>query len=104
MALGEQAPKSLAIRRPGSLALVDRAAAGDPVVRLLAGDLALEQGEQPDALGAGPGPDQHGRAGPHRRRAAAHRGRERGGRPPVAQRADDDRERARTWRRRPPGG
>ncbi len=94
MALGEQAPKSLAIRAPKVLVLLDGPAAGDPLVRLLAGDLALEQGEQPDALGSGPGSDRHGRAGPQRRRAAADRGRERGRRPPVAQRADDDRERA----------
>ena len=64
MALGEQAPKSLAIRAPRVLVLLTAPAAGDPVVHLLAGDLAVEQGEQPDALGPGPGPYQHGGAGP----------------------------------------
>ncbi len=94
MALGEQAPKTPGDPRAQGPGAADRAAAGDPVLRLLAGDLAAEQGEQPDALGAGPGPHEHVRAGPLRRRAAADRGRERGRRPPVAQRADDDRERA----------
>ena len=59
MALGEQAPKSLAIRRRRLLVALDGAAAGHSVVRLLAGDLAFEQGQQPDARGAGPGPHEH---------------------------------------------
>ena len=94
MALGEQAPKSLAIREPKVLALLTApplvilSYVFSPVIWL------LEQGEQPDALGAGPGPDQHVRAGALGRGAAPDRGRERGRRPPFAQRADDDRERA----------
>ena len=37
---GRAAPKSLAIRAPRMVVLLDGAATGDPVVRLLAGDLA----------------------------------------------------------------
>ena len=78
---------------------LDGPAARHSFVRVFAGDLALEQGQQPDSLGARTGPDEHGRAGSQRGRAAADRCRKRGGRAPVAQRADDDRERAESGRK-----
>ena len=83
--LGEQAPKNLAIRAPRVVVLLTAPPLVILVVRVLAGDLALEQGQQPDALGARPGPDEHGRARSQRGRAASDRRRERGRRPPFAQ-------------------
>ena len=89
---GAQDPGDPRAQDPGA---ADRPAAGDPLLRLLAGDLAAEQGEQPDALGPRPGRAPTTSELAHsRRRAAADRRRERGRRPPLAQRADDDRERA----------
>ena len=94
MALGEQAPKSLAIRAPKILALLTApplvilSYVFSPVIWLLnkASNLTLW------VLGLGQ--TEHAELAHTRRRAAAHRRRERGRRPPLAQRADHDRERA----------
>ena len=80
MALGEQAPKSLAIRYPEARGAGDRADPGGVHVRVLADHLAPELGEQPDALDAGAGDDRPRRADAYGGRAAAHSGRKLGGR------------------------
>ncbi len=65
MALGEQAPKSLAIRAPKALALCHGAAAGYSLLRILSAHLAAQQIESFDPMGARPGQDQHGRSFSH---------------------------------------
>ena len=94
MALGEQAPKTLAIREPKLLALLTApplvilSYVFSPVIWL------LNKSSNLTLWVLGLGHTEHVRAGPFGRGAAPDRGRERGRRPPVAQRADDDRERA----------
>ena len=104
VALGEQAPKSLAIRSAKTRRALDGAAVDGDLSRLLAGHLAAEQRQQRDALAPRPGADRPRRAGPHRRGAAAHRRRERRRRAPLAQRAGDDRERPEPRREDGPAG
>ena len=87
MALGEQAPKSLAIRSARTIALWTAPGPGGVLLRLLPGDLAVERRQQRHALDARPGQDRPRRGGPYRGRVAPHRRRERRGRAPVAQRA-----------------